>query len=124
MSMKKMFALLLCVCVVFVMVSCEKDPFDAAIDTLAESGMTGEEYSQEQIDEFEGRFTKMALENGFARVTHYRSQNQYAYIIEFESETDAQKFYDTVGTSNYDIVKSENVVVWGDSYWIGKIEFD
>ena len=123
-KMKKIIFLAMCFCIVIGLVSCKSDsPFDTAINKLSESNMSKEEYTSQKIDDFENRFSKMELEGGFLKVTHFKSKTQYAYVIEFENESDAQKFYDTVGTSKYDVVKSGNVVVYGESNWIENIKF-
>lgn len=126
--MKKFVACLLCVCFALLFVSCGKEegkpPFDVAESTLEQSNMSKSEYSAAEIETFAKRFTKIGLEKGFSRVHHFRSQTQYAYLIEFESESDAEKFYTTVGKSKYDIARSKNVVVYGDSAWIADIPFE
>ena len=82
---------------------------------LEKTSMGSTVYSQTQIDEFEGRFTKMKLTAGFAKVNHFRSTTEYAYVIEFENVEDAQIFFDRISTANYNVKKFNSVVVYGKS---------
>ena len=96
--------------------------YEEICSQLRKTSMGSTEYAQIKIDEFEQRFVKMNLSEGFKRVNHFRSQEEYAYVIEFENEEDAQIFYDTIGTSNYNIKKFDSVVVYGKSDSIDALE--
>ena len=100
----------------------EKDIYNSLCTQLKRTSMSGTEYSQEQIDEFEARFTKMNLTAGFAKVNHFRSTSEYAYVIEFENAADSQTFFDKIGTSNYNVKKFDSVVVYGKSDSIDNLE--
>ena len=58
---------------------------------------------------------KMNLIGGFAKVNHFRSTSEYAYVIEFENSEDGQTFFDKIGTANYHVKKLDSVVVYGKS---------
>ena len=91
------------------------DYYESACEQLDKSSMGGTEYSDAQIDEFEKRFTKMNLEGGFTKVTHYRSTSEYAYVIEFENSADAKAFAERVASPKYNVKAYETVVVYGES---------
>ena len=93
----------------------EKDIYDSICTQLKRTSMGATVYSQAQIDEFEVRFTKMNLTAGFAKVNHFRSTSEYAYVIVFENPEDAQTFFDKIGTANYNVKKFDSVVVYGKS---------
>ena len=93
----------------------EKDVYTSVCSQLKKTSMGGTEYSQTQIDELEARFTKMNLIAGFAKVNHFRSTSEYAYVIKFENEEDAQTFFDKIGTANYNVKKFDSIVVYGKS---------
>ena len=93
----------------------EKDVYTSVCSQLEKTSMGGTEYSQTQIDELEARFTKMNLTAGFAKVNHFRSTSEYAYVIEFENAEDAQTFFNKIGTANYNVRKFDSVVVYGKS---------
>ena len=98
------------------------DYYESACEQLDKSSMGGTEYSDAQIDEFEQRFTKMNLEGGFTRVTHYRSTSEYAYVIEFENSADAKTFAERVASPKYKVKAYETVVVYGESDRIDALE--
>ena len=100
----------------------EIDAYAFACTHLEETSMGSTVYSQTQIDEFEGRFTKMNLQGGFLKVNHFRSTLEYAYVIEFENPQDAQTFFDRISTANYNVKKINSVVVYGKSDSIDTLE--
>ena len=119
--MKKLIAIFVFVACIFSICACggngnpgkEKDAYASVCAQLEKTSMGGTEYSQTQIDELEARFTKMNLTAGFAKVNHFRSTSEYAYVIEFENAEDAQIFFDKIGTANYNVKKFDSVVVYG-----------
>lgn len=118
--MKKILASILTILLLFACVSCgdngnTEDAYTSICSQLEKTSMRGTEYSQTQIDEFEARFKKMNLIGGFAKVNHFRSTSEYAYVIEFENSEDAQTFFDKIGTANYHAKKLDSVVVYGKS---------
>ena len=121
--MKKLIAIFVFVACIFSICSCggngnpgkEKDAYASVCAQLKKTSMGGTEYSQTQIDELEARFTKMNLTAGFAKVNHFRSTSEYAYVIEFENAEDAQTFFNKIGTANYNVRKFDSVVVYGKS---------
>ena len=121
--MKKILASILTVLLLFACVSCgdngdngnTEDAYTSVCSQLEKTSMGGTEYSQTQIDELEARFTKMNLTGGFAKVNHFRSTSEYAYVIEFENSEDAQTFFEKIGTANYNVKKFDSVVVYGKS---------
>lgn len=128
--MKKIISLLMVLLLMFTCVSCgdnnengnnnsngdnSKDAYASVCSQLEKTSMGGTEYSASQIDELEARFTKMNLTAGFAKVNHFRSTSEYAYVIEFENADDAQTFFDKIGTANYNVKKFDSVVVYGKS---------
>ena len=127
--MKKIFSLVMMLLLVFACVSCgdnnngdnngngdnSKEAYASVCSQLEKTSMAGTEYSASQIDELEARFTKMNLTAGFAKVNHFRSTSEYAYVIEFENADDAQTFFDKIGTANYNVKKFDSVVVYGKS---------
>lgn len=122
--MKKIFSLVMMLLLVFACVSCgdnnnnsdnSKDAYASVCSQLEKTSMGGTEYSASQIDELEARFAKMNLSAGFAKVNHFRSTSEYAYVIEFENADDAQTFFDKIGTANYNVKKFDSVVVYGKS---------
>ena len=128
--MKKIFSLVMMLLLVFACVSCgdnnnngdnngngdnNEDAYASVCSQLEKTSMGGTEYSAAQIDELEARFTKMNLTAGFAKVNHFRSTSEYAYVIEFENADDAQTFFDKIGTANYNVKKFDSVVVYGKS---------
>ena len=134
--MKKLLAFFMLVACIFSICACgsnensgennnpgeEKDVYASVCSQLKKTSMGGTEYSQTQIDELEARFTKMNLTAGFAKVSHFRSTSEYAYIIEFENEEDVQTFFDKIGTANYNVKKFDSVVVYGKSDSIDNLE--
>ena len=100
----------------------EKDIYSSVCSQLKKTSMGNTEYSQTQIDELEARFTKMNLTAGFAKVNHFRSTSEYAYVIEFENAEDAQTFFNKIGTSNYNVKKIDSVVIYGKSNSIDTLE--
>ena len=126
--MKKLLSLFIITVIILSAVSCvnntpeEKDHFAEACNQLDKSSMGATEYSATQIDEFEKRFAKMALEGGFTKVTHYRSTEEYAYVIEFENESDAQTFAETVASPKYNVKAYNKVVVYGESKKIDSLK--
>ena len=100
----------------------EKDTYASVCAQLEKTSMGNTEYSQTQIDELEARFTKMNLTAGFAKVNHFRSTSEYAYVIEFENATDAQIFFEKIGTANYDVKIFDSVIVYGKSDAIDTIK--
>ena len=121
--MKKLIAIFMLVACIFSVCACggndnpgeEKDVYTSVCSQLEKTSMGGTEYSQTQIDELEARFTKMNLTSGFAKVNHFRSTSEYAYVIEFENAEDAQTFFNKIGTANYNVRKFDSVVVYGKS---------
>ena len=127
--MKKIFSLVMMLLLVFACVSCgdnnngdnngngdnSKEAYASVCSQLEKTSMGGTEYSASQIDELEARFTKMNLTAGFAKVNHFRSTSEYAYVIEFENAKDAQTFFNKIGTANYNVRKFDSVVVYGKS---------
>lgn len=121
--MKKLIAIFMLVACIFSVCACggndnpgeEKDVYTSVCSQLEKTSMGGTEYSQTQIDELEARFTKMNLTAGFAKVNHFRSTSEYAYVIEFENAKDAQTFFNKIGTANYNVRKFDSVVVYGKS---------
>lgn len=121
--MKKLIAIFVFVACIFSICACggndnpgeEKDAYASVCAQLEKTSLGGTEYSQTQIDELEARFTKMNLTAGFAKVNHFRSTSEYAYVIEFENAEDAQIFFDKIGTANYNVKKFDSVVVYGKS---------
>lgn len=121
--MKKLIAIFMLVACIFSVCACggndnpgeEKDVYTSVCSQLEKTSMGGTEYSQTQIDELEARFTKMNLTAGFAKVNHFRSTSEYAYVIEFENAEDAQTFFNKIGTANYNVRKFDSVVVYGKS---------
>ena len=134
--MKKLLAILMLVSCIFSICACgsnensgennnpgeEKDVYASVCSQLNKTSMGATEYSQTQIDELESRFTKMNLTAGFAKVNHFRSTSEYAYVIEFENAEDAQTFFDKIGTANYSVKKFDSVVVYGKSDSIDNLE--
>ena len=130
--MKKIIPVLLVTLLIFVTVSCGnsknnnqnegRNDFAEACAQLDKSSMGATEYSETQIDEFEKRFTKMALEGGFTKVTHYRSTTDYAYVIEFENTSDAATFAERVASPKYNVKAYEKVVVYGESELIDSLK--
>ena len=134
--MKKIFSLVMMLLLVFACVSCgdnnngdnngngdnSKDAYASVCSQLEKTSMGGTEYSASQIDELEARFTKMNLTAGFAKVNHFRSTSEYAYVIEFENADDAQTFFDKIGTANYNVKKFDSVVVYGKSNSIDNLK--
>ena len=121
--MKKLIAIFVFAACIFSICACggndnpgeEKDVYTSVCSQLEKTSMGGTEYSQTQIDELEARFTKMNLTAGFAKVNHFRSTSEYAYVIEFENAEDAQTFFNKIGTANYNVRKFDSVVVYGKS---------
>ena len=121
--MKKLIAIFMLVACIFSVCACggndnpgeEKDVYTSVCSQLEKTSMGGTEYSQTQIDELEARFTKMNLTAGFAKVNHFRSTSEYAYVIEFENAEDAQTFFNKIGNANYNVRKFDSVVVYGKS---------
>ena len=99
-----------------------KDYFSEACKQLDKSSMGATSYSQAQIDEFEQRFAKMNLSGGFTKVTHYRSKDEYAYVIEFESADDATIFAERVSSPKYNVKAYDGVVVYGESSRIDSLK--
>ena len=122
--MKKTLSLILLVIIsgAFLFSCGEKDKYSSVCSQLEKTAMNGTQYSQSQINEFENRFAKINLEAGFSRVTHFRSQYAYAYVIEFEKQTDAQTFYDVIIMGDYDVKMLDAVVIYGDSNSINKLK--
>ena len=134
--MKKIFSLVMMLLLVFACVSCgdnnngdnngngdnSKEAYASVCSQLEKTSMAGTEYSASQIDELEARFTKMNLTAGFAKVNHFRSTSEYAYVIEFENADDAQTFFDKIGTANYNVKKFDSVVVYGKSNSIDNLK--
>ena len=128
--MKKLLAIFILVSCIFSICACgdnenhseEKDAYASVCAQLEKTSMGGTEYSKTQIDELEARFTKMNLTAGFAKVNHFRSTSEYAYVIEFENAEDAQTFFDKIGTANYSVKKFDSVVVYGKSDSIDNLE--
>ena len=125
--MKKITSILLIALLLFSAVSCTgtdstKNDFTEVCNQLDKSSMGATEYSESQIDEFEKRFTKMGLEGGFTKVTHYRSTTEYAYVIEFENTADASIFAERVASPKYNVKKYESVVVYGESERIDSLK--
>lgn len=111
--------------VIFALCACgNASPFDVAKKALDSSEMSLSVYSESEIKAFEARFTKMSLDGGFNKVYHYKSKTEYAYLIEFENENDAIKFYDIVKSSRYDSAMLGAVVVYGKADCIEKINFE
>ncbi|HBJ18452.1 MAG TPA: hypothetical protein DDY70_01720 [Clostridiales bacterium] len=125
-NMKKLTAFLLCLCMVFCLVSCggEKTPYEIAKEELEKSNMSKSELSSSELAEFETRFSKLGLEKGISRACHFKSQTQYAYLVEFESAADAEIVYTKFSASQYDMAQSGNTVVYGKSAWIADIPFN
>lgn len=121
--MKSLITSFLVVLLLFTCVSCGNnagsdnttDTYSSLCSQLTKTSMSGTEYSWSQIDGLEARFTKMNLTAGFTRVNHFRSTSEYAYVIEFENATDAQTFFDKIGTAKYNVKKFDSVVVYGVS---------
>ena len=134
--MKKLIAIFMLVACIFFVCACgdnetpgennnpgeEKDVYALVCSQLEKTSMGGTEYSQTQIDELEARFTKMNLTAGFAKVNHFRSTSEYAYVIKFENAEDAQTFFDKIGTANYNVKKFDSIVVYGKSDSIDNLE--
>ena len=134
--MKKLIAILMLVACIVSICACggnenpgenknpeeEKNIYASVCSQLEKTSMGGTEYSQAQIDELEARFTKMNLTAGFAKVNHFRSTSEYAYVIEFENVEDAQIFFDKIGTANYNVKKIDSVVVYGKSNSIDSLK--
>ena len=134
--MKKLLAIFMLVACIFSICACgsnensgennnpreEKDVYASVCSQLKKTSMGGTEYSQTQIDELEARFTKMNLTAGFAKVNHFRSTSEYAYVIKFENAEDAQTFFDKIGTANYNVKKFDSIVVYGKSDSIDNLE--
>ena len=98
------------------------DNFASACDQLDKSSMGATVYTETQIDEFEKRFAKMNLSGGFTKVTHYRSTEEYAYVIEFENSDDAKTFAERVASPKYNVKAYDEVVVYGESDRIDSLE--
>ena len=128
--MKKIFTSLLEFLLLFTFVSCGSnsenvntvDAYDSLCSQLSKTSMGGTEYSSAQIDELEARFTKMNLTAGFAKVNHFRSTSEYAYVIKFENAEDAQSFFEKISTANYNVKKFDSIVVYGMSDSIDRLE--
>lgn len=128
--MKKLLAIFMLVACIFSIYACgdkekpaeEKDVYAWVCSQLEKTSMGSTEYSQTQIDDLEARFTKMNLTAGFAKVNHFKSTSEYAYVIEFENAEDAQTFFDKIGTANYNVKKFDSVVVYGKSDSIDNLE--
>ena len=122
--MKRICAFVLFITVLFTLCACGgNDTYSSVCKQLEKTSMSGTEYSQTQIQQFESRFSKMNLEEGFSRVNHFRSKSQYAYVIEFENTNDAQVFFETVGkTPTYNVKKLGSVVVYGESKSIDNLK--
>ena len=128
--MKKLRAIFMLVACIFSIYACgdkekpaeEKDVYALVCSQLEKTSMGSTEYSQTQIDDLEARFTKMNLTAGFAKVNHFKSTSEYAYVIEFENAEDAQTFFDKIGTANYNVKKFDSVVVYGKSDSIDNLE--
>ena len=124
--MKKIVLILTLVLSILCIFSCEKsntgdnetkieDYYVTSCEQLDKSSMGGTEYTESQIDEFEKRFKKMSLSGGFTKVKHYRSTEEYAYVIEFEKAEDAKIFAERVASPKYNVKAYETVVVYGES---------
>ena len=98
------------------------DHYKSACEQLDKSSMGGTEYTESQIDEFEKRFAKMNLTGGFTKVKHYRSTEEYAYVIEFENAEDAKVFAERVASPKYNVKAYDSVVVYGESERIDSLE--
>lgn len=128
--MKKIFTSFLAFLLLFICVSCGNnsenvntvDVYDSLCSQLSQTSMSGTEYSAAQIDELEARFTKMNLSAGFAKVNHFRSTSEYAYVIKFENAEDAQSFFEKIGTAKYNVKKFDSIVVYGVSNSIDELE--
>ena len=57
----------------------------------------------------------MNLTGGFTKVKHYRSTEEYAYVIEFENTDDAKTFAERVASPKYNVKAYDKVVVYGES---------
>lgn len=126
--MKKLLSILIITITLLSTFSCtsnapeEKDYFADACSQLDKSSMGATSYSQAQIDEFEQRFAKMNLSGGFTKVTHYRSKDEYAYVIEFENADDATIFAERVSSPKYNVKAYDGVVVYGESSRIDSLK--
>lgn len=118
--MKKIISLFLLLLLAVSCISCgdsdvEKDDYTSVCSQLEKTSMSGTVYSQNQTEEFENRFEKMNLAAGFKKVNHFKSQTEYAYVIEFESVFDAQAFFENVSAAGYNVKRFNYVVVYGES---------
>jgi len=125
--MKRLFTVLcmiLCFCCLF---SCaatkERDAYDDFVAALTADGVNPIHLTEQQVTTMEGNISKLIeLEGKILKVCQIQRDKIFAYVIECELESDAQKLCAERSEKNFYTEIYGNVVVYGNNEAINDLK--
>ena len=101
----------------------ERDAYNEFVVALTADGIKPIHLTEQQITKMEGNISKqIELDGSVLKVCQIQKQKIYAYVIEFESESDAQKLCAERSEKNLFTKIHGNVVVYGNNESINDLK--